>query len=258
MKVENKNRLTFVCVATGNLYGKGELYINRLYHMLERFSPEEFQLICITDRSRHINESITQINCSHWNEFKRDIHPTYYKIGLFNEKYLDISEFFYLDLSLIIKSSLAPLISYSQTHKADLLIIDEWHYKGFNSCVMRIRNRNLSYIYEDFVSRKKYSQKIPGDQDYIYESVKFHNGSASLFPAYMIISFKKTMRLGLKDWKNANQIAKDAIIVKFHGKPKMHDLFKPGYTILKYRLKYLMNGKLKYPIDISELRRQWI
>lgn len=259
MDQKNKNLLTFACVATGSLYGKADLYINRLYHMLERFSPSKFQLICITDRPRSIENSIIQMDCSQWSEFRnQDTHPTYHKIGLFNPRYLKVPEFFYLDLSLIIKSPLAPLITYSQTHKADLLIIDEWHYKGFNSCVMRIRNRNLSYIYEDFVSGKKYPQKIPGDQDYIHESVRFHNGSSANFPDSMIISFKKTMRLGLRDWKSANQAARDAIIVKFHGKPKMHDLFKPGYAFLKYRIKYLLNGKIRYPIDISELKRQWI
>lgn len=152
---------------------------------------------------------------------------------------------------------MAPLIAYSQAHEADLIIINAWHYKGFNSCVMRIRNQKLSFIYKDFISGKRYPQTIPGDQDYIHESVRFHGGSAATFPEAMIISFKKTMRQGLRDWRGANQAARDAIIVKFHGKPKMHDLFKPGYAFLKYRLKYLLNGKTGYPVDIAELRRQW-
>lgn len=250
--------ITYVCVATGALHGRANVYIDRLYQMLVRFSPRPFNLLCITDQRRAIATAIEQIDCSGWQEFKRPgSHPTYQKLALFSHERLPYDELFYLDLSLIIQADLRPVIEYADKSDAALVAVRGWFESPLNSCVMRIRNRSLGFIYEDFVRGAHYPHHVPGDQDFISGAMTAESQSADHFPASQIVSFKKLMRLGQNDWNTAHETALGAVIIKFHGRPKPDEIVDPLYIPLRYGPRYWLRGHLRFPIDIQHLKNCW-
>ncbi len=251
--------ITYACVATGSLQGEADSSINRLHRMLRRFSPRPFRLLCITDQPRNIDPSIIQIDASLWPEFKiTDTHPTFYKISLFNPKYIPYSDIFYMDLSVIIQAPLSPLIEFANHATEDLVIVRGWAQSEVNSCVMRIRNTTLGFIHKDFAAGLKYPEHVPGDQDFVAGAMNTHCKAFRFFPNTHIVSFKKVMRQGVHDWRNAHQIAAGAMIVKFHGKPKPNTIFKVGYMFFKYGIRYIIKGKLAYPFEFRHLRKCWL
>lgn len=251
-------KLTFVCVATGPMNGQAEHYITRMHEMLKTFSPAPFDLLCITDNKRNIAPEIQQIDASTWQEFKRPkMHPTYYKIALFNQEYVNPPDFIYLDLSIIIQRSLTPLTKIAESEPNDLVGVRGWTGSTLNSCVMRVRNQSLKFIYDDFVAGKTYPEAVPGDQDFIAGSIRSREQEISFFPEDQIISFKKTMRLGAKDWDAAKNLADKALIVKFHGSPKPAKIFEPLYLQIRYGARYWIKGRTSFPINIRHLQSCW-
>ncbi|MCP5233943.1 MAG: hypothetical protein H6948_18040 [Zoogloeaceae bacterium] len=255
---DHESTQVFVCVATGDFYGMAETYVERMAGMLRQFAPAPFKLICVTDRARQLDPSIEQIDCTAWQELRaRGGRATRLKLGLFNPAYIPYTEFVYLDLTLVIRASLGPLLEFSRSQETDLVIVNGWFYDGYNSCVMRIRPAGLRFIYEDFVSGREYPAKIPGDQDYITGSLRAHGVEATTFPPEQIVSFKQAIREGLGAPAAASHRIGSALIVKFHGKPKMHQIFRPWYRFFKYGLRYLGRGRLAYPFSIADLERCW-
>ena len=264
MKMNKKDQeklatpVRFVCVATGDLYGLADVYIDRMFGMLETHMHRPFTLSCVTDRTRNIAAAVEQIPCSSWNEFrKQGSHPTLTKLGLFNPEYVPFEDFIYFDLSLVIRSNLEAFLDYTSSREEALVIVKDWYYDGFNSSVMRIRNRPLRFIYEEFAAGKEYPAKIPGDQDYITASMRSNGVAAACFPADMVASFKMAIRLGFTQPLVAARQINAATIVKFHGNPKMHRLFSPTYRFLKYGLRYALRGQFSYPFSIQELALNW-
>ena len=257
MRVESET--VFACVATGPLYGLADQYINAMYRMLSKYYQRPFQLRCYTDRRREVDGRIRQMDCSSWLEFQQDgTHPTDYKIGLFNPVYADCEELIYLDLSLVIQRNLTPLVDFASGCSQGLVVVQDWFYDGYNSSVMRIRPRDMKYVYDDYLAGIKYPMQIAGDQDYIYGSTRARGAAVALFPSEHVDSFKRLMRLGLHDFVAARQCAAQALIVKFHGRPKMHVLFSFGYVFFKYRVRYWLHGHWTLPVDVKRLRMAWL
>lgn len=258
METISPRPVQFVCVAIGDLYGMAESYVNALYQMLTRHTGRPFVLACVTDRRRTLANDIVQIDCTNWNELRaRGGRATRIKLGLFNPQYVQSEDFIYLDLSVVVRASLAPLLDFAAESSAPLVIVKDWYYDGYNSSVMRIRNRSLNFIYEEFVAGVSYPGKIPGDQDFITGSVRAHGTAVDCWQADQVVSFKHAIRRGLSDPAGSRAEINDALIVKFHGRPKMHHVFNPVYRFFKYGLRYLARGQLRYPFDITELGRNW-
>lgn len=253
------SKTVFACVATGLLYGRAEQYINALYGMLSEHFQRPFELRCYTDRPRAIDERIRQMDCTSWREFQAaGTHPTDFKLGLFNPDYAQCDELFYLDLSLIIQSDLTPLVDYAGQCPEGLVIVKDWFYDGYNSSVMRIKPREMKFVYDDYVAGIKYPMHIAGDQDYIHGATQLRPGVVTLFPAGHVESFKRLIRAGMSAFGAVKASAEQAMIIKFHGRPKMHVLFASGYVFFKYRLRYMLHGHWRLPVDVSRLRRAWL
>ncbi|NBD19572.1 hypothetical protein GTZ97_02640 [Aquabacterium fontiphilum] len=250
--------LTFVCVATGSLNGQADVSISRLYGMLQRFAPAPFELLCITDEQRRLDPRIQQIDASSWREFRRPgVHPTYYKLSLFNPDYLDRHDFIYLDLSVIIQHSLAPLVQFAERCGSDLVGVRDWFASELNSCVMRVRNTSLAFIHQDFVEGRTYPEAVPGDQDFIAGAMHARGHTLSFFPEDHVVSFKKTMRQGAGHWAAARSMAENAQIVKFHGAPKPDRVFERFYMEARYGPRYWIRGRFRFPFDMAHLRNCW-
>ncbi len=250
--------LHVVCVAVGDLEGRDQLYLDRFHGMLQRHIRRPFDLTCVTDQPRKLPSSVRQIDCSDWDELRRKGgRPTRIKLGLFNPDYIAFGSFLYLDLSLVIRRNMEALLDFVDSRPEDLVIIRDWNYDVFNSSVMRIRNRSMQFIYEEFVSGIEYPYKVAGDQDFITSSCKNRGVHPALFPEDMIVSFKHVMREGKSDPAASAARVKGATIVKFHGKPKMHQVFNPLYRFFKYGIRYLRRGQFHYPFSIRELEDHW-
>lgn len=252
--------LTFVCVATGDFYGLAEVYVHRMLGMLQAHVHQPFRLYCITDRPRKVAPNITLIDCSAWHELKRDnMRATTTKLGLFNPAYAPADDFIYLDLTLVIQRDMSPLIDFAQKAPESLVIIKDWHQDTYNSSVMRIRPHTLRFIYDAFCQGEKYPQKTAGDQDFIHAVIRNRGQSSQVkfFPDAYICSFKKSVRTARHDRAAAKSMIDNAIIVKFHGNPRMHNALNPIKRFFKYSIGNLWYGQIGLPFNVRALQQAW-
>lgn len=254
------DRIQFVCLATGDLDGLGDRYVTRLHGMIAARCPAPFALACITDRPRNIPASIGQIDCSRWRELRRPgMRPTTMKICLFNPAYVPFEEFFYLDLSLVIRGDLAPLLEVASRSARPLVILRDWLYDSYNSSVMRIRNRELRIVYEDFAAGVAYPQHVAGDQDFLHATIRARGlgDLVDMFPPELVASFKLAARTARRDRAASRALVERASIVKFHGAPKLHEAVRPWNRLVKYGLCYLPSGGWGLPFSLTDLDRAW-
>lgn len=250
----------FVCVCTGDMYGMAETYVLRLQKMITRCHDGMFTLTCVTDRKRALPEAIKQIDCASWNELRREgMRPTTLKIGLFSPERLPYDDFIYLDLTLVIRSNMDPLLNFMRDSLSPLVIVRDWHYETYNSSVMRIRNNSLSFVYDAFVAGEQFKQKTQGDQDFIHGTIKKRNMEplVSLIPDGYVCSLKQAVRTSRTDSERSKNMINEAIIVKFHGNPKMHDFFDARYRLIKYGFGHLRYLKWGLPFDARALQQAW-
>lgn len=250
--------LRIVCLAFGDVYGLADLYVTRLFHMLGRHCPRPFQLVCYTDRPRHVPAPIEQRDCAGWTELEREgMHPTMRKLGLFNPAYVDFDEFLYLDLTMVVRKDMGSLLDFAFGRPEALVILKDWHYDGYNSSVMRIRGGALRWVYDAFVAGTRFPQRIPGDQDFLHQAIAQRSlqHRVALFPSGLVASFRQALRS--RDAAFVRRSIEAATIVKFHGDPKMHDAFEIRYR-LRRRLRELLHGDLLPVVPLGDLRREWI
>ncbi|ARP93394.1 hypothetical protein [Bordetella genomosp. 13] len=232
------DHLHAVCVSTGEAFD--DLDIHRLYNMLRRHCPIPFTLHCMTDRPRNVPPAVQVHVLDDWHELERpDMRQTTKKLRLFAEHGMPAPEFLYMDVSLVIRSDMRDMLEFAFNSPADLVIVPHWRNEGFNSSVMRIRRGALSVIYDAFRAGEHYVQTVKGDQEFIYFSLRARNmlDRTMTFPDGQIISYKTTRRLDRKDHKRASARLANAIIVKFHGRPKPAQVLGGFWESLHARLR---------------------
>jgi hypothetical protein len=187
------------------------------------------------------------------------MRPTTVKLGLFNPAYVPFEEFFYLDLSLVIRSDLGPLVKAAQPRSEPLVIVRDWHYDCYNSSVMRIRNRELAFIYEAFAAGETHHQRVMGDQDFIHAAIRTRGLEhlVAIFPGELVTSFKLAVRTASRDREAGRRSIANAVIVKFHGNPKPHNTAQLHNRMLIYGFAYLKYGLWGLPFSLTELDRAW-
>ncbi len=252
-------RLPIVCMAFGNV-ALADLYVTRLHDMLERSCPLPFRLICYTDQPRNVPADVEQRDCGGWSEFDHQGTPAFMrKLGLFNPAYIEFDEFVYLDLTLVIRQSMQALLGAALSASEDLVIVKDWHYDCYNSSVMRIRPRPMRFIYDAFISGERFAQVLPGDQDFIHGVVSSRQAQhrVALLPEGCVASFKALVRIGRRDPALARRLTEQATVVKFHGRPRMHQAFDPVHHFFRIRLRDWAHGQVRSPIPVDELRSHW-
>ncbi len=251
--------LPIVCMAFGPV-AQADTYVTRLFEMLTRHCPRPFRLICYTDQARNVPPDIEQRDCSAWTEFDEAGTSAFMrKIGLFNPAYVGFDEFIYLDLTLVIRQSMQELLDHALSSPEDLVIVKDWHYDCYNSSVMRIRPTPMRFIYDAFVAGERPAQVLPGDQDFIHAVVTSRRArhQVTLFPQTSVVSFKAVVRIGRRDPTLARQLTEQATVVKFHGRPRMHQAFDPVHHFFRIRLRDWVHGRLRSPVSVSELKSHW-
>jgi hypothetical protein len=252
--------LAVVCLAVGEMDGLADLYVIRLQGMLQRHCPVPFRLVCFTDRDRALPPTIEQRRCDGWTELRREgMRPTTLKLGLFNPAYIEFERFLYLDLTLVIRRRMAPLLAEAFGTRRGLVLVDDWHHEGANSSVMGIRRGALSVVYDAFVNGECFAQRVPGDQDFINGVIAAHGlqDDVGLFTGGAVESFKRLMRLARRAPEQARTALQASIVVKFHGRPRMHEVFDPWHYLLRVRLRELAHGRWQPVLPIGELQRDW-
>ena len=250
----NDPRFPIVCLAVGEAYSN--LYIARLHQMLQRQMERPFQLVCYSDRERPVPKGVELRDCSQWSQVQRPgMRPTTRKIRFFDPSEIPFDEFLYLDLTLVIARPLEPLLEASLKRPEALVIVKDWFYPSYNSCVMRIRRGPLEPVYKGFVNGEVYPQRIKGDQDFLHACVaaKGLENEVAFFAEGEVVSYKQARLLNRTQPEEARQLINSATIVKFHGKPKPHQVLDPFYNFFRKRLKSRADANFWR----SELRQHW-
>lgn len=252
--------LAIACLAVGDMEGMADLYVARLHGMLARHCPVPFRLVCFSDRERGVPPGVELRRCDGWTELRREgMRATTLKLGLFNPAYVEFDQLLYLDLTLVIRRDMGGLLDQAFDSPHGLVIVDDWHHAGFNSSVMFIRRGVLSILYEAFVNGERFEQRVPGDQDFIngvLASRSLH-GMVGTFEPGTVESFKRLMRLARQSPARARDALNTSTVVKFHGRPRMQDVFDSRRYLFRVRLKELAHGHWRPALPVAELRQAW-
>lgn len=250
------SRAQVVCLAVGNA---SEEYVIRLESMLRRHMPVPFDLACAVDRPLALPASIAQIDLSGSEPPRSGMRMTTYKLALYDRNRFPFDEFLYLDTSLVICRDMTPLLDFAYDCPTELIAVDDWNYDAYNTCVMRIRPGGvLAEIPKAYAEGVTYAQKHPGDQDFVTGFLHDRGLEAHIatWPKPLVASYKAARKLTKSDPEAAKRQLDEAVIVKFHGEPKMHQLLDPRYR-LKEAVRKLRPWHPNAWFWIKELRQHW-
>ncbi|HEX8464713.1 MAG TPA: hypothetical protein VF627_08865 [Abditibacterium sp.] len=243
-----------VTLAVGDAYA--DVYIARLHAMLRRQLARPHRLFCYSDRARQVPEGVELRDCAGWTDVQRaGMRPTTRKIRFFDAAEIPFETFLYLDLTLVIARPLDELLDAALAQKEALVVVQDWFYPSYNSCVMRIRRGPLEAVYRGFASGETYPHRIAGDQDFLHAAVAAHGlqHEVALFPEGQIVSYKGARRLNRTDPQAAKALIEGATIVKFHGTPKPDQVLNPLYNFFRIGLKSRADARFWR----RELRQHW-
>jgi hypothetical protein len=212
--------LAVYCLCVGESYP--DRYVERLHSMLLRHLGEPFHLTCWTDRPRDVPAAVRQVDVSSWG-----LSGWFCKLRLFDPAVVSEPELLYLDVTQVLKGSLAPLLRYARSSGKSLVAVNDWYYPCINSCCMYVRpDGNTRRIWQAWVEGRRYDTWHAGDQDFIHAAAEDMgiSGRVGCFPEGMVESYKRLRRLRRTSPGEAARALDGAAILKFHGEPKMHDL----------------------------------
>lgn len=216
-------RVEVVCLAFGDRYK--DLYLVRLFRMLTRHMPVPFTLTVVTDRPRKLPSGVKSFDASGWTMRREGMRVTTKKLKLFDPESGLPGEFLYLDTTLVIQKDMTPLLEYAFSRSEELVVVSDWNYDCYNTCVMRLRpGGELRAVYEAFVAGEAYEYRVNGDQDFVHAAVS-HRGLQSqvaLFPEDHVVSYRNARDLSRNDLEAARITLDRGIVVKFFGYLKMH------------------------------------
>ncbi|MBL8060432.1 MAG: hypothetical protein JNK63_06915 [Chthonomonas sp.] len=227
-----------VTVMTGDKYG--DEYLNRLYNMVERNLDQPFRFTVFTDRSRPVSPKIHQVDCSAWG-----LSGWFNKLRLFDREILP-EPFLFFDVTLVIMRPLKPLLDNIRELGKDICSRRDFRHDEINSCIMAVRPSELTQsIWEAYQKFEHPEDADHGDQSFTYHTLR-RQGKLDelgyLDPA-LILSYRHLRRLAHEDPRAAQEQLKNAVVLKFHGTPKMSDVLSPlralRYSYLKAPLRPL-------------------
>ena len=218
------------CVLAGEVYA--DHYADRLYHMLGRHMPWPFELTCLTDRERPPHPGIRQRVCAEAR------HKGYYlKLKMFDRGEVDHEAFLYLDVTSVVFRNLEPLLCFGLNAGKAVVAVEDWAHGELNSSVMVIRPCPLTHeIYEDFTAGKNYESsygRSHGDQAYMAAVLQDRGKLDEFvkFPPEWVPGFRYLQRRHRRDSSSLEKTLAQALILKFHGRPKPHQLLDPRQAL---------------------------
>ena len=186
-----------------------EKYVHNLVAAVRRHSPEDINIVCLTDMNITGDFRIVKL---------QDNLPGWWsKIELFRTDITDKKHIVYFDLDTLIVGDISPFFSIVDTFAA----LRPWNSanraKGYCASGIMVFNREkMNFIYSDFLKNHDRNQDIiGGDQAFI--SMMLGKNKLKYQPIQDkiqgIYSFKRHCR---------NELPKDARVVCFHGNPRPH------------------------------------
>jgi hypothetical protein len=171
-----------------------------------------------------------------------------------------LREFLYLDVTLVVQKDMRPLLEFAFGRPEDLVVVKDWYYDCFNSCVMRVRQTEaLAQVARAFQEGKTYSFRNPGDQDFLHACTRDLGilDRVAFFEPEHVVSYRNLRNLNRTDPADAYTRIGAGTIVKFHGRPKMHQVLNPYYNLTRIRMKNLTMGRRDSRFYVKELRQNW-
>jgi len=239
--------LHVVCVNCGEKYG--DIYVDRLYAMVSRHLHVPFDFTCFTDRPRQISGEIIQFDTTPW-----ALRGWFNKLKLLDAPAMPYDSMLFFDISLIIKADLQPLVDYVQDHP--FVIVRDWHYDCFNSCVMWITGHDRTQqVWAEYMAGTVYQTRHHGDQDFIHAVFRANGWLASTctFPPSWIVSYKNLRRTRRFAPTESAQLLDGALVLKFHGFPKPHELLMPEVHIALSKRLFFFDSQYLVP----QIRDWW-
>ncbi len=245
--------LQVVCIQAGGKYSDD--YPNRLQSMLERWLGEPFELTCCCDHDRPLHPKIKVLDCRDWG-----LQGSFVKLKLFDREVFP-HEFLFLDQSLAIKSSMAPMLELIRKQPKDLIAMRDWNYDCLGSSVLFVRPSNVTQgIYRSYASGVRYPAKSSalGDQDHIDAYIKDHGlqDHVGIIAQEWVASYKSLRQLNERDPASAKTLLDQAIILKFHGPPKNDQVLDPVRNFL-FILRRKPHKIFKWPGYLAKELAEW-
>lgn len=222
------NICTVICVRFGDLYGRE--YVEKLRNMVNRHLTIPYRFVCLTDDQIPMEGvySIIQTNSGYKKGW-------WHKLHMFDPDLPLSGRILYFDLDVVIHANIDKLV----TNYADEFVgirdfnrkyHPSWRY--LNSSVMSWSHGCESNLWSEFHKDPNSSQKVMGDQDYIW---KMSKDRIRFFPDEWIQSYKWEVRSrddlvqtnGQRKFKTDDHVIRpnlECSVLVFHGEPKPKDV----------------------------------
>ena len=246
-------------VQTGHRYP--DLWVNRLASMVARHLQEAHRFIVYTDRPEPGRFSAPKAD--HQQLQVHDLQggslQGYFgKLRLFDQALTGSDPFLFLDSTLVIRSSLSPLVQLGRPSPASVIGVRDWNYPILNSSVLWCRpDAHTQAVWDSWHQGRYAGTAFPGDQNFIFHVFSQNAPTALAYcPKGLVSSYKALRKLAARDPLAAQQQLDSSCILKFHGRPKpeevLHPWRHPRSTILRQPLQPRLWSYLA-----DEIRSHW-
>ncbi len=242
------NKVNVVCVKWGTLYSSD--YVNKLYSMVKRNLTMEFDFYCITDNPSNIRKEVISIPCPiDWLHDVGSTENQWYKESMFFPGTIPERKTLYLDLDVVIVSSLDPLFQYDDRFWCISKDFLKRNMPTFHGAVMVFNPKYWYDFFQYFQNKVKSGYKlIRGNEQPLiaeYHMVKKYKNLITM-PNEWIWSFKYGhLRDDITVYNShiyrGYTPPKGGIICSFHGFPSQHQIIELEY-IDKNSIKWIMEN----------------
>jgi len=226
-----------------------DLWITKLASMVARNLPIAHNFIVYTDRpeSKALSAALAGHTAEHQTLVIRDVQAGdlrgfFGKLRLFDQALTGTDPFLFLDSTLVIRASLAPLIAIGRGSSASVIGVRDWNYPILNSSVLWCRpDAHTQAVWDAWQQGRYAGTAFPGDQNVIFQVFRDTAPAAlTYWPEGLVSSYKALRKRARHDPEAAQRELAACAILKFHGRPKpeevLHPWRHPRATILRHPL----------------------
>jgi hypothetical protein len=245
--------VSVVTIQAGTRYE--DFYVDRLKAMVERYLGRPCEFTCWTDdvRPGRFHPSVQVRDLSAWK-----LEGFFNKLRLFDPEVGGEAPFLFLDLTMVIRRAMAPLLEVIQRTEASLIAVADWNYPIVNSSVMWVRpDHHTHEVWKAWARGDRFHGHIPGDQNFIDAVFKARSPEALAFwPTPLVASYKGLRKLARKDPIQAQDALARAVILKFHGNPKADAVLEPRRHLASTVFRNPLHPRLWRYLS-SEIEAHW-
>ncbi|MEM6603910.1 MAG: hypothetical protein AAF621_07655 [Pseudomonadota bacterium] len=226
---------TVICMKWGTLYGPE--YVNKLYYSVRRNVTGDLRFVCFTDDRAGIIQDVECMDLPKITLPYPDSITGWQKISVWQDPLYDLEgDILFLDIDIVVTSSLDPLFSYEQN---EFVVIDNWTQPGQNignTSVFKFPVGRFKHVYDDLMrDTERYLREFRIEQQYVSAKIP----QQKFWPSEWVISFKHSCLPSFpKNLFKAPELPDDAKIVAFHGKPDPIDALKGEWPAPWYKKFY--------------------